>query len=75
MSALCQKQSSESERAYRRGTDFDKRRELMNAWAAYCGQPFGRMGIGRMIERAGETAKLPFPVHIHMLRHRLRLGQ
>src|SRR6476659_7488470 len=33
------------------------------------GQPFGRMGIGRMIERAGETAGLPFPVHVHMLRH------
>jgi type 1 fimbriae regulatory protein FimB/type 1 fimbriae regulatory protein FimE len=31
------------------------------------GQPFGRMGIGRMIERAGEAAGLPFPVH--MLRH------
>jgi integrase len=33
------------------------------------GQPFGRMGIGRMIERAGKAAKLPFPVHVHMLRH------
>ncbi|MGA7386642.1 MAG: tyrosine-type recombinase/integrase [Pseudolabrys sp.] len=33
------------------------------------GQLFGRMGIGRMIERASETAKLPFPVHAHMLRH------
>jgi len=33
------------------------------------GQPYGRMGIGRMIERAGETAKLPFAVHVHMLRH------
>jgi site-specific recombinase XerD len=33
------------------------------------GQPFGRMGIGRMIERAGETAGLPLPVHVHMLRH------
>jgi type 1 fimbriae regulatory protein FimB/type 1 fimbriae regulatory protein FimE len=33
------------------------------------GQPFGRMGIGRMIERAGEAAALPFPVHAHMLRH------
>ena len=32
-------------------------------------QPFGRMGIGRMIERAGEAAKLTFPVHVHMLRH------
>ena len=33
------------------------------------GQPFGRMGIGRVIERAGEAAKLPFPVHVHMLLH------
>jgi type 1 fimbriae regulatory protein FimB/type 1 fimbriae regulatory protein FimE len=33
------------------------------------GQPFGRMGIGRMIERAGEVAALPFPIHAHMLRH------
>ena len=33
------------------------------------GQPFGRMGIARMIERAGEAAKLPFAVHVHMLRH------
>src|SRR6478736_1570508 len=33
------------------------------------GQPFSRMGIARMIERAGEAAKLPFPVHVHMLRH------
>lgn len=34
------------------------------------GQPFGRMGIGRMIERAGEAAGLPFDVHVHiLLRH------
>jgi site-specific recombinase XerD len=33
------------------------------------GQPFGREGIGRMIERAGKAAKLPFPIHVHMLRH------
>lgn len=33
------------------------------------GQPFGRMGISRMIERAGEQAKIGFPVHVHMLRH------
>lgn len=25
--------------------------------------------LGRMIERAGEAAALPFPVHVHMLRH------
>jgi type 1 fimbriae regulatory protein FimB/type 1 fimbriae regulatory protein FimE len=33
------------------------------------GQPFGRMGIARMVERAGKAANLPFPVHVHMLRH------
>jgi type 1 fimbriae regulatory protein FimB/type 1 fimbriae regulatory protein FimE len=33
------------------------------------GQPFGRMGIARMVERAGEIAGLPFPLHVHMLRH------
>jgi site-specific recombinase XerC len=33
------------------------------------GQPFARMGIGRTIERAGGAAGLPFPVHVHMLRH------
>ena len=33
------------------------------------GDPFKRMGIARLIERAGETAGLPFPVHVHMLRH------
>jgi site-specific recombinase XerD len=33
------------------------------------GHPFGRLGIARLIERAGEAAGLPFPVHVHMLRH------
>ena len=33
------------------------------------GQRFGRMGISRMIERAGEAAGMRFPVHVHMLRH------
>lgn len=32
-------------------------------------QPFNRMGIARIIERAGEASKLPFSVHVHMLRH------
>jgi site-specific recombinase XerD len=31
--------------------------------------PFGRMGIARMIERAGAEAGIGFPVHVHMLRH------
>ena len=51
-----------------------KRLQREGAKSAYVfvnerGQPFGRMGIARMIERAGETAKLPFPIHVHMLRH------
>jgi type 1 fimbriae regulatory protein FimB/type 1 fimbriae regulatory protein FimE len=51
-----------------------KRLQREGAKSAYVfvnerGQPFGRMGIARMIERAGEAAKLPFPVHVHMLRH------
>jgi site-specific recombinase XerD len=51
-----------------------KRLQREGAKSAYVfvnerGQPFGRMGIGRMIERAGEAAKLAFPVHVHMLRH------
>jgi integrase len=33
------------------------------------GDPFKRMGIARMIERAGEEAKIGFPVHVHCLRH------
>ena len=33
------------------------------------GDPFKRMGIARLIERAGEAAGLPFSVHVHMLRH------
>ena len=33
------------------------------------GSPFTTAGFARMIERAGEAAKLPFPVHVHMLRH------
>jgi site-specific recombinase XerD len=33
------------------------------------GAPFQRMGIARMIERAGEAAGLSFPIHVHMLRH------
>jgi Phage integrase family len=39
------------------------------------GQPFGRMGIGRMVERAGEAAGLPFPVHVHAAAFdRIRIG-
>ena len=33
------------------------------------GSPFTTAGFARMIERAGETAKLGFKAHPHMLRH------
>ena len=33
------------------------------------GSPFTTAGFGRMVERAGEAAKLGFKVHAHMLRH------
>jgi len=46
-----------------------KRRKGAYVFINERGQPFGRMGIGRMVERAGEAARMPFPVHVHMLRH------
>jgi integrase len=33
------------------------------------GAPFSVSGLAKLIERAGIEAKLPFPVHAHMLRH------
>jgi integrase len=33
------------------------------------GAPFSTSGWAKLIERAGVEAKLPFPVHPHMLRH------
>jgi integrase len=33
------------------------------------GAPFSVSGLAKMIERAGVEAKIPFPVHMHMLRH------
>jgi integrase len=33
------------------------------------GAPFGTAGFARMVERAGQEAKLPFKAHPHMLRH------
>lgn len=33
------------------------------------GAPFSTAGFARMVERAGDTAKLGFPAHPHMLRH------
>ena len=33
------------------------------------GAPFSVSGLAKLIERAGVEAKIPFPVHAHMLRH------
>jgi type 1 fimbriae regulatory protein FimB/type 1 fimbriae regulatory protein FimE len=33
------------------------------------GDEFKREGIARLIQRAGTGAGIPFPVHVHMLRH------
>ena len=33
------------------------------------GGPIGPIGFHRLIQRLGETAKMPFPIHPHMLRH------
>jgi integrase len=33
------------------------------------GSPFSVSGLAKLIERAGVEAKIPFPVHAHMLRH------
>jgi integrase len=33
------------------------------------GGPIGSIGFHRLIQRVGEAAKMPFPIHPHMLRH------
>jgi type 1 fimbriae regulatory protein FimB/type 1 fimbriae regulatory protein FimE len=33
------------------------------------GVPFTVSGFGRMVQRAGEAADMPFQIHPHMLRH------
>jgi integrase len=33
------------------------------------GGPIGPIGFHRLIQRLGEAAKMPFPIHPHMLRH------
>jgi hypothetical protein len=37
--ALAHKVADPVEAAYRRGDLFERRRKLMDAWAAYCGKP------------------------------------
>jgi site-specific recombinase XerD len=48
---------------------------LLGARTAPCARlrgphpPLSIDGAQKLIERLGETARLPFPIHIHMLRH------
>jgi hypothetical protein len=44
--ALAHTNASKTEAAYRRGDLFDKRRKLMDAWAAFCGKPV----LGTVVE-------------------------
>jgi hypothetical protein len=42
---LAHKVSNKVEAAYRRGTMFDKRRKVMDAWAEYCARPITTGGV------------------------------
>ena len=47
----------------------------LNSVSGFCtivserGGPIGPIGFHRLIQRVGEAAKMPFPIHPHMLRH------
>jgi integrase len=59
-----------------RGDELRALRELQRQWPdstyVFCterGGPFTPDAVNRLIKRIGERAGLPFPVHVHMLRH------
>ena len=41
----------------------------MRGKSAERGGPISHIGFYRLIQRVGEAAKMPFPIHPHMLRH------
>src|SRR5258707_20547 len=41
----------------------------MRGKAAERGGPISPIGFHRLVQRLGEAAKMPFPLHPHMLRH------
>jgi site-specific recombinase XerD len=41
----------------------------MRGKSAERGGPISPIGFHRLIQRLGEAAKMPFPIHPHMLRH------
>jgi site-specific recombinase XerC len=42
---------------------------LGNVFVSERGGPISPIGFHRLIQRVGEAAKMPFPIHPHMLRH------
>jgi site-specific recombinase XerD len=42
---------------------------LTYSFRSAAGGPIGPIGFHRLIQRVGEAAKMPFPIHPHMLRH------
>jgi site-specific recombinase XerD len=60
--------SAERMRAYRERARRGLRR-LAVAVGLFLTDSLSRMGIARLIERSGGVANLPFPIHVHMLRH------
>ena len=58
--ALAHAVSDKVEAAYRRGDMFDKRRKLMDAWAAYCAKP---MRTGKVVPcPGGRNMRMIFPL-------------
>ena len=44
-------------------------RETAHVFVSERGGPISPIGFHRLIQRLGEAAKMPFPIHPHMLRH------
>jgi integrase len=54
--ALAHVIENKAEAAYRRGDLFDKRRKLMDAWAAYC----GTSSVGKVLAFRQEPSRKPY---------------
>lgn len=52
--ALAHTIGNKVERAYRRGDALEKRRKLMEAWAAYCAKPLSRPRPGKLVDQTLE---------------------
>jgi hypothetical protein len=56
--ALAQTVGDETEQAYRRSDALEKRRQLMDAWAAYC-EPKGQGGADEFLRQADKPIGFP----------------